>query len=181
LQGDGRLYNSVRGYSRGVQLMLQRRSANRLSGWIGYTLSWARQRDHVENMHFWSLYDQRHIANVYLSYRLTASLNLSGRYSYGSGEPVPGYVTQRDGLYYLSAERNGLRLPAYQRVDIRANKSFRYDRWKLTFYGEVINLTNRRNMRFVSFDGANAATRRAFVTVDRVFPVVPVAGVTLEF
>ena len=94
---------------------------------------------------------------------------------------MPGYLTVRDGLYYLSSRRNELRLPSYQRVDLRANKSFTYDTWKLTLYGEVINLTNRENIRFLSLDGVNGATQRAFVTTDRVFPIVPVAGVTLEF
>ena len=178
---NGQYFNSVRGYSRGGQIMIQRRSANRLSGWVSYTLGYARQRDEVEKQHFWATQDQRHIANVYLSYRITSSLNLSGRWSYSSGECIPGYVEQRNGLYYLSRSRNVTRLPAYQRLDIRANKSFTYDRWKLTVYGEVINLTNRYNVRFVSFDGANAATQRASITTDRVFPIVPVAGVTLEF
>jgi outer membrane receptor protein involved in Fe transport len=90
-------------------------------------------------------------------------------------------LTVRDGSYYLSPRRNELRLPSYQRIDIRANKSFTYDAWKLTLYGEVINVTNRENIRFLSFDGVNGTTQRAFVTTDRVFPIVPVAGVTLEF
>jgi hypothetical protein len=175
------VYNSIRGYSRGLQFVLQTRSANRLSGWTSYTLSYARQRDDIERQHYWSEEDQRHLVNTYLTYRLTSSLNLSGRWAYGSGQPMPGYLTLRDGLYYLSPRRNELRLPSYQRVDIRANKSFTYDTWKLTLYGEVINLTNRENIRFLSFDGVNGATQRAFVTTDRVFPIVPVAGVTLEF
>lgn len=181
LASDPRLYNSVRGYSRGIQLMAQRRSANRLSGWAGYTLGYARQRDDIERAHFWSLADQRHIATLYLSYRLTASLNLSGRYSYSSGEPIPGYLTKRSGVYYLAAQRNGERLPPYHRLDLRANKSFTYDRWKLTLYGEMLNTTNRENLRFISFDGANAVTGRASVTIDHVFPILPVAGITLEF
>jgi hypothetical protein len=106
---------------------------------------------------------------------------LSGRWAYGSGEPIPGFFALRDGLYYLSPRRNDLRLPSYQRVDIRANKSFTYDAWKLTLFGEVINATNRKNMRFISFDGLNGVTQRAFLTTERVFPLVPVAGVTLEF
>ena len=178
---DPRFQNSVRGYSRGGQVMVQRRSANRLSGWLSYTLSWARVRDRIENSHYWARHDQRHLVNAYLSYRLTSSLNLSGRWGYGSGEPIPGYITRRDGVYYVAARRNELRLPAYQRADVRANKSFTYDRWKFTLYGEVINITNRRNIRFVSFDGANTRTGRASLTIDRVFPIVPVAGITLEF
>jgi hypothetical protein len=164
-----------------VQVVLQTRSANRLSGWTSYTLSYSRQRDALLGVHYWSDEDQRHLANTYLSYRVTPSLNLSGRWAYGSGEPIPGFFTLRDGLYYLSPRRNDLRLPSYQRVDIRANKSFTYDAWKLTLFGEVINATNRKNTRFISFDGLNGLTQRAFLTTDRVFPFVPVAGVTLEF
>ncbi|MBS1872151.1 MAG: TonB-dependent receptor [Acidobacteria bacterium] len=174
-------YNSTRGYSRGVTVLAQRRSANRLSGWVSYTLGYARERDSMAGASYWSIHDQRHIANVYLSYRLTSSLNLSGRWSYGSGEPIPGYLKSRSGLYYLAPTRNDLRLPSYQRADLRVNKSFTYDRWKLTLYGEVINVTNHRNMRFVSFDGVNSSTQRASLTIDRVFPILPVAGVTLEF
>jgi hypothetical protein len=177
----GTLFNSIRGYSRGVQFVLQTRSANRLSGWTSYTLSYTRQRDALLGVRYWADEDQRHLANTYLTYRLSPSLNLSGRWAYGSGEPIPGFFTLRDGLYYLSPQKNELRLPSYQRVDFRANKSFTYDNWKLTLYGEVINVTNRRNMRFISFDGVNGVTQRAFLTTERVFPIVPVAGVTLEF
>jgi TonB dependent receptor len=118
---------------------------------------------------------------VYLSYRLTSSLNLSGRWSYGSGEPVPGFVSVIGGAYYITAQRNGTRLPPYQRTDVRVNKSLTYDRWKLTLYGEVINLTDHDNQRYISFDGVDTATRQARITFDRVFPILPVAGVTLEF
>lgn len=181
VSGDARVFNSVRGYSRGGQVTLQRRSANRLSGWISYTYSFARQRDSITGQHYWSAFDQRHIGNAYVSYRWRPSLNLSARYGYGSGEPIPGFLTQRDGLYYLSAQRNAQRLPSYGRFDVRANKSFTFDRWKLTLYGEVINVTNRRNLRFVSLDGASSQTGQARLTIERVFPIVPVAGVTLEF
>jgi hypothetical protein len=118
---------------------------------------------------------------MFLTYRITPSLNLSGRWAYGSGQPIPGYLTVRDGLLYLAPTRNDLRLPAYQRVDVRVNKSFTYDAWKLTLHGEVLNVTNRENIRYLSFDGINTATQRAFITTERVFPIVPVAGVTLEF
>jgi hypothetical protein len=45
----------------------------------------------------------------------------------------------------------------------------------------VINLTNHNNRRFVSFDGANTETKRAYIITGRAFPIVPLAGLTLEF
>jgi len=162
--------------------MLQRRSANRISGWLSYTLGFARQRDGIEQTRFWSNEDQRHPANVYLNYRWTPSLSLSGRWVYGSGQPLAGFL-RRGGTdrYFFSDLRNELRLPAYKRLDVRVNKSFTYDRWKLTFSGEVVNALNRENLRLTSFDGVNTRTGEAFLTLERVFPIVPVGGITFEF
>jgi hypothetical protein len=47
-------------------------------------------------------------------------------------------------------------------------------------YGEVVNLFNRRNHRFDTFNGYNARTGQAFVTLDRMFPILPSAGIVLE-
>jgi Carboxypeptidase regulatory-like domain len=58
IPADARYFSSVRGYSRGAQIMLQRRTANRLSGWVSYTLSYARQNDGLDRSSFWALNDQ---------------------------------------------------------------------------------------------------------------------------
>ena len=44
----------------------------------------------------------------------------------------------------------------YSRTDVRVNKSWTKDKWKLTLFGEVINLTNRTNYIFDSFNGYNS-------------------------
>jgi hypothetical protein len=175
-------YNSVRGYSRGFQVMVQSRSANRLSGWVSYTLGYARDRDGVEKTSFWDSFDQRHTVNVYGSYRLRPSVNLSGKVSYGSGNPLPGFFRLGpDGLYYLDSQRNAARLGDYFRTDVRVNKSFTFDRWKLTLYGELINATNHNNPRYTSYNGVDTKTGRVFLTIQRVFPILPSGGVMLEF
>jgi hypothetical protein len=179
---DTRLYNSVRGYARGAQIVVQRRSANRVTGWIGYTLLFTRQRDGVELLAYPAIDDQRHTINAWVSYRLRPSLNLSAGYNYGSGTPIGGFV-RRDGdrLYALTANRNADTLGDYRRLDVRANKSFTYERWKFTLCAELINATNHRNMRVNSLDGFDARTGRAFVSTMRVFPMMPSAGLMVEF
>jgi hypothetical protein len=174
--------NSVRGYSRGVQILAQSRSANRLSGWISYTLGYTRNRDGVEQTEYWSVEDQRHTVNVYLSYRIRPSVNLSGKWAYGSGTPLPGFFREQgEGVYFLTATRNDVRLGDYQRLDLRINKSFVFDRWKLTLYGELINATNHHNPRFTSYNGADTRTGRASLSIERVFPILPSGGIMLEF
>ena len=116
-------------------------------------------RESVTHQAFPADLDQRHNINVYGGYRVRPSVNLSVRWSYGSGFPIPGYVQRNGSLYSLSASRNQLRVKPFSRIDVRINKAWTYDKWKLTLYGEIINLTNRSNYVFESFDGYNATSR----------------------
>lgn len=178
---DAPVENSLRGYARGVELFFQRRTANHLTGWVSYSLGYSRLRDGATGASFPADFDQRHGVNLYLSWRLRPSLNLSGRWVYGSGFPVPGYLRREQDRYFLADSRNRVRLSAYQRADLRVNKAFVFSRGKLTLYGEVVNLLNRVNYRFSSFNGYNARTGQAFLSVDRMFPVLPSAGIALDF
>ncbi|MCU1237458.1 MAG: TonB-dependent receptor [Candidatus Solibacter sp.] len=175
-----RYLNSLRGYSRGFEVFLQRSSANRATGWVSYAFGRTAMRDGVTNNRFPSDYDQRHTLNIYGGYRLKPTVNLSVKSSYGSGFPIPGYIRQSGSLYYLSNVRNQTRMPAYVRADVRVNKSWTKDKWKLTLFGEVINLLNRTNYVYDSFNGYNAQTSQAFLSLDTMFPILPSAGIVME-
>jgi hypothetical protein len=56
-----------------------------------------------------------------------------------------------------------------------------YDRWKLTLFGEVVNLLDRENVRYDTFSGYNARTGVARLNFDKMFPILPSAGMSLEF
>ena len=172
--------NSLRGYSRGFEIFLQRSSANRATGWVSYAFGHTAMRDGITANRFPSDYDQRHTVNVYGGYRIKPTINLSLKASYGSGFPIPGYLQQTGKLYYLTNARNQLRMPDYLRTDGRVNKSWTKDKWKLTLFGEVINLTNRTNYLYDSFNGYNTKTFQAFLTLDTMFPVLPSAGIVFE-
>jgi hypothetical protein len=173
--------NALRGYARGIDVFFQRRTANRLTGWVSYSLGYARVRDAANGLAFYADQDQRHTVNVYLKYRVRPSVNLSAKWSYGSGFPVPGFFEQRGGIYYLTAVRNQARLGQYSRTDLRINKQKVFDRWKMTIYGEVVNVFNRGNYRFDSYDGFNARTGQAYLSFAKMFPILPSAGLMVEF
>jgi hypothetical protein len=180
-QPEAPLQNVIDGESRGVEVMLQRRSANGLSGWIAYSFGHARGHEEPGTLAFDSDFDQRHTLTVFGSYRVTPTLNLSTKYRYGSGTPVPGFYEARDGLVYLSDERNLYRPEAYSRWDVRANKAFLFDGWKLTLYGEVINVLDRTHHRYTGLDGIDLRTGRVFLETDTLFPLLPSFGVTVDF
>ena len=153
--------------------MLQSRTANRLSGWIGYTLTYARQ-SYLGGSNpgsFWVPYyptvdDQRHTLNVFASYRLSPTVHMSGKWLFGSGFPVP-------------SSYNAIREGDYQRLDVRAEKDWAFTRWKLALYGEVLNLTNHDNPRY--FYSSENPDGTFSVVTGQGLPITPTAGVAFEF
>lgn len=180
---DPRCANSLRGRARGIEFVLQRTGPNGLTGWMSYTYGKTSMRDGITHDTFPSDWDQRHTVNAYANYRLRPTVNLSVRLTYGSGFPMPGYL-QSDGpfnglYYYLTDKRNLLRLGPYQRLDVRVNKAWTHERWKTTLFVEGINITNKVNQRFASFDGVGVGNT-AWVTLNRTFPILPSAGIVFE-
>ncbi len=178
--------NSVRGATRGLEVFLQRRAANRLTGWVSYAYTRSWLRDGVTGAHYTADEEQRHTVTAYASYRLSARVNLSARYSYGSNFPIPGFFRASGGLYYLSTQRNALRLPVYHRADVRLARSFHHETvhgrtWRGVLYVEVSNLTNHSNHTYDSFNGYNSHTAQAYPAFLKLFPIVPAAGLMLEW
>ena len=174
--------NAYDGYSRGVEMVLHRRSASRLAGWIGYTVGYNQQRDVKTGVWFDSDSDVRHALNIYGSYRVRPSVNLSARFNYSSGTPVPGYFTVSDftsETSQVASARNTSRFPAYQRLDLRMNKSFVIKGWKMTAYAEVMNATNHRNLRNMGFSGNYRDA--AFPHFGSTLPRIPSVGLSIDF
>jgi hypothetical protein len=178
---DTPLRSALAGHSRGIEMLVQRRSANGLSGWVAYTLGHARWHEEESGLRFDSDFDQRHTLTVFGTCRISHTLNLSTKYRYGSGFPVAGFYESGPGGVYLSSERNRYRPESYSRWDLRANKAFVFERWRLTVYGEVVNLLNRTHTRYTGLDELDARTGRVSLESGTLFPFLPSAGVTVEF
>jgi hypothetical protein len=180
------LANSLRGYSRGFEFTLQRRSTNRLTGWVSYTLGYSRFVDKTTSAQFWGDFDQRHTVDVFGSYRLSQTINVSGNARYGSGFPVIGYLGQPimyEGKAYfpIVSVRNDTRNPAYFRLDTRVNKAFYRKHTKITLYGEVINLTDHSNYLYWGF--VPDYVRYGYIAAGRgtIMGILPSVGVSVEF
>lgn len=185
-----------RDYSRGVQLVLQRRSANRLSGWLGYTLARAQSRNYLVQYQdsptaFVTLFpyntpyaptldDQRHSLNAFAMYRLRPTLTVSGKFLLGSGFPVTSGVFILVGSTYQEVATQTLRFP-YQRLDLRADKDWPFKRWKMTLYGELLNVTNHYNARYALASGVDPTTGQAQVQTLQGLPITPTAGLVFQF
>ena len=176
-----RFDSALRGETRGFEVFLQRRSANRLAGWISYAYARSRRHDLVTGEWYNSDYDQRHTVNAYGGYRFSESWSLSLKARLGSGFPYPGYLEKRGSDFYLTTVRNSERLPIYSRVDARVNKAFYFKRSKLSLYLEVLNVFHHDNVRYDQTFSVNSSTRKVSMGRDSLFPILPTAGFVLEF
>ena len=181
--GDGQ------NYSRGVQFVLQSRTANRLSGWIGYTYTHARDRNLFSyepggpgtpvitflSPEYPSLEDQLHTLNAFASYRVNPSVRVSAKFLYGSGFPIPSGSIDTAKTPPQLVGWNATRLGDYQRLDLRGEKEWAFRHWKLALYGEVLNLTNHYNPRYIAVGPGNS------VVTEQGLPITPTAGVAFEF
>ena len=113
-------------------------------------------------------------------------MSFSSRFRAGSNFPVPGYFESRETsslqspAYFLSAARNTMRVPVYSRLDLRANRAFWWRATRPTLFAEVLNVYARENVR-ASRPGINGITHQVFGIFDSMFPLIPSAGLSLEF
>lgn len=80
---------SGQGWSYGAEVFLQKKTG-KLSGWIGYTLSWTQlQFDEVNNgKKFFARHDRRHDISIVGIYELWPNLSISGTWVYATGNAI---------------------------------------------------------------------------------------------
>ena len=162
------------------------------SGWAGYAYSRLRYTDTLSGERFWADADQRHTLSLYGNYRLSSRASLSTRYRYGSNYPMVGYIGEpspalgarpvidgRPLFFALTRERNTLRLPAYSRLDIRADRAFNWSGRRLVLFVDVANVLNHTNLRNTSYSVDRAG--RVFEATESLMPIVPSGGFVIEF
>ena len=189
---DAPYVNALAGEARGVEAVLRRDTTDRFSGWAGYAFSRLEYTDSSTGERFWSAADQRHTLSLYGNYRLSSRSSVSIRYRYGSNYPMLGYISEpspaigmvpvidgRPLFYVLAEERNTLRLPAYSRLDIRADRSFNWSGRRFVLFVDVANVANHTNLRNASYVVDRAG--RVFGATDSLMPIVPSGGFMMEF
>lgn len=149
------LYGKGRSY--GLEMFL-RKSQGAFNGWISYTLGKSeRQFDQInDGAWFNARQDRTHDISVVAMYNLTKNWTLGANFVYYTGNAVtfPSGKYQLDGktIYYYT-ERNGYRMPDYNRLDLSAtyeptkkNKKFSSS-WTFGIY----NVYNKKNAYIIDF------------------------------
>jgi hypothetical protein len=175
------------GQSYGAEFFFKKR-LGKINGWVGYTLSWTtRTFPEINNGNaFYAKYDRRHDISFVSTYDFSSRWTFSLIWVYGTGNaitlPVARYFIDGNVVSQYS-ERNGVRMPAYHRMDISATWNMKKrKRFENSLNFAIFNVYNRQNPYFIYFDtqgsiaGGNLSIQAKQVSL---FPILP--SVTWNF
>jgi hypothetical protein len=178
LFGQGRAY--------GAEFFLKKKYG-RLNGWIGYTLSKAEQQISGINNGNWYLspQDRTHDISVVVIYQLAKKWTLSSTFVFYTGSPVTfpsGKYEEGNQVLYYYTERNGYRMPPYNRLDIgltwQRKKTEHFESsWSFSIY----NVYDRMNAYTITFqpNPNNPSETQAVQT--SLFGIIPSISYNFKF
>ena len=197
-QGVGEAY--------GAEFLLQKKEG-KLTGWVGYTLSWnTRQFEDINfGDQFPFRYDRRHDISVVLSYDLSDRISLSGNWVYGTGNAVtlPAYdvatgVSSFRGAgenvfnyfdsYSGSTEKNSFRMSNFHRMDIGISFKKKKKWGERTWVIGIYNAYAHNNPFFVSLDTDGSFdeetgqyTEKKIFKENAILPLIPSISYNFKF
>lgn len=147
------------GYAKGIEFLIQKKYGLN-TGWIAYTLSEVKHTfpDLNYGKSYYALHDQpNEFKAVYC--RKIKSWDFSATFVYATGKPytapVSRYeVTLLDGssyAYYHVSEKNSLRLPDYQKLDIAVSYNWSGDAADKTLSLSIFNVYNHTNIWYKKY------------------------------
>ncbi|ALT79229.1 hypothetical protein AT984_20560 [Paucibacter sp. KCTC 42545] len=171
--------NGGSGDATGLELFVKKDAINnsKFSGWASVSLSRAQRKNDLTGQQFRFEYDQPVVVNLVGQYKYSDSWQFGAKWSYHSGNrttPVVGSRTDAGGrILPVYGEINSERLPAYHRLDLRAD-------WivspRLSYSFELINAYGHENVEGYQYS-ADYKTRKKEVG----FGLMPNVGLNYKF
>lgn len=205
LQDESNVWENIvtqgKGKSYGVEFLLQRK-VGKLSGWIGYTLSWAKQqyKDINNGKEFYAKYDARNDVSVVGIYEINERITLSGTWVYNTGYPINPPISEYRNLgqndlllnklknmygYYGSeyGPRNSVRMPSYHRFDLGLQFSKKKTNYTRVFEFSIYNVYSKQNPFFYMMEAQyySDGTSKNVLKQVSIFPIIPSVSWTFKF
>ncbi|MCC7246899.1 MAG: TonB-dependent receptor, partial [Saprospiraceae bacterium] len=181
-----------RGYAFSPLELEIEKKEGKLTGWIGYTLMWAKRGDFPEidnGKWFAPRFDTRHNLSIVGLYNINRRWQITATWVYQSGyigwlpggrfyfQDVPGGIPQPSVPSY--GPRNTFRFPAYMRGDLGVVWKFKTKRLENDLTLSVYNATDRRNPYFITIAYETEDTPIGTIPVEikakqvSLFPILP--------
>ena len=175
------LSNNGYGYSRGAEFYFQLKSASGFFGWLSYTYSVSKRKEGTTTSLRPFEFDRPHLMSLVANYSFGSDWQVGVRYRYARGSPYTPvlsatYDNAAGRWYPVLGESNSDRYPAYNRLDVRVTRRFKFEAVKLDVYVELLNVFNQRNI--IHYEWSEDYSSRGSMTV---FSFIPVIGVSAQF
>ena len=192
LQDTENFFTFGRGWSYGSEFFINK-TKGRLTGWIGYTLSWTwRQFAQLNGGEkFPSKYDRRNDISVVGIYELNKRWKLSSTFVFGTGNAatLPQRFYLVNGVLTQEYSRiNEYRLPSYHRIDFAAiynpKKNEHRKKFKTEWIFSIYNVYSRQNPYFIYFDQTGSPYDGSLNVQGKqvsLFPIIPSATWNFKF
>lgn len=180
------------GSSYGGELLIQKK-LGKMTGWLGYTLSWTNRK--FDNLNFGkrfpAKYDRRHDISLVLTRPLGKNVDAGFAWVYGTGNaislpvatyPRAGGISRSFGFgrsLQVYEARNDYRMKAYHRMDLSFNFHKEKKRGTRTWSLGVYNIYNRRNPFFIDL-GYDLQGNKRFVQYS-IFQMIPSIRYSFKF
>lgn len=182
-------YTFGKGWSYGGEVFLKK-SKGKLTGWIGYTLSWTKRKfpELNQGKEFYAKYDRRNDVSITAAYKLNKRFEFSAVWVYSTGNTM----TIPIGRYFINgnfvteySEKNAYRLPPYHRLDLSATYTIKKtNKFESTLNLSVYNAYNRMNPFFISLETTGSMTNFDIQTRAvqmSLFPILPSLSWNFKF
>ena len=184
------------GWSYGAEILLEKKTG-KLTGWIGYTLSWTERQfkggdNEINNGEVFPYrYDRRHDIGIAGVYQISELFDIGLVWVYGTGNTFTLGLDQIENenpifpnswwgetVQYIDS-RNNFRMQPYHRLDLSLNftkeKRWGQRRWSLSVY----NAYNRKNPFFLMIDHKYDGTKG--LNQISLFPIIPSLTYSFKF
>jgi TonB family protein len=165
----------------GAEVLLRYKPDAHFFGWLAYTLSRSMTRDAPGMPLVLSQFDETHILTVLGSYRLGRGWEFGARYRLTSGymytPETYGFYDENIGTYLAQQAYPpfGSRLPLFNSLDLRVDKTWKYRWGQIGAYLDVLNVYNSGNVDGISYNFNS--TRTSYVGD---LPFLPSLGLRVE-
>jgi hypothetical protein len=193
---------SGRGWGKGIEFLVNRTSG-KITGWIGYTISYADRK--FENISFGQTfpykYDRRHDIGIAVNYNPSSKFDMGITWVYETGEAVTLAEEQyasaailnnntnsfNDMIEYFS-KRNSYRMPDYHRLDVGFNFHKQKKHGIRTWSFGAYNVYNRMNPFYLDFSYENSSgtyfgnsNGKKVLKEYSIFPIIPFVKYSYKF
>jgi hypothetical protein len=193
LQADRIRIDPTRGRGRGLEFLLAWNGQGPYSWSASYVLSEAEQE--VDGIWVPRTLDQRHTFNFHGAFRLGREWQISGAYQLHTGWPITAQYAEPDPIGGESPPGdhlvrryfgpiNGIRLPAYRRLDLRVTRKIEMERSRLELFLDIFNVFDVSNLMSYEYTPNygypfEGSTLRS--SGDELLPILPTVGFRWAF